>query len=111
MRVDYIPAAIEELQALPVNEQKATIKAFDKLAEFGDQLSYLTVARFRERDFENSVRGQGGLLGEHCINELVTRWPWRQSAPKLGRTRVGFAGEGTRRSIAWINTGRMRNAR
>lgn len=36
MKVVYIPAATEELQALPVNERKAMIKALDKLADFGD---------------------------------------------------------------------------
>lgn len=40
MRVEFVPEAFNELQALPEKERRAVFSGINKLREIGDQLSY-----------------------------------------------------------------------
>jgi phage-related protein len=75
MKVNYIPAALEELHVLPINERKAMIKAFDKLADFGDQLSY-----------PHSSLVRGSRLRE--LRPRAGRSPWRALYQRVGDSMV-----------------------
>lgn len=71
MEIHYLPAAIEELKVLPVNERKAMIKAFEKLADFSDRLPY-----------PHSSLVQGTRLRE--LRPRAGRSPWRALYQRVG---------------------------
>jgi phage-related protein len=65
MRVEFVPEAFNELQALPEKERRAIFSGINKLREIGDQLSYP----------HSSLVLRGTRLRE--VRPRAGRSPWR----------------------------------